>query len=233
MRHDQMIHCLRFKFARCTVRHFFQLYQITLSATQINGKRKSKKWKSHGGKKFFFYLVDVSFFCDEKKPKMISFLLILLNGIDKLNGIAQSEPLEHKKEQIKCTRHLIVCKLKPTLYRARLSRIGFCLWIWLGLAVAALELFATVVVAAATIGVVVAAVAVDDVEASAFDTVAAADVEAVAADDGAPGSGGNRLRFFNEPMDPFSKSGLSTSGPPNSCSCCNQQQSIASIPSST
>lgn len=40
-------------------------------------------------------------------------------------------------------------------------------------------------------------------------------------------------KFFNEPIDPFNKSGLSTSGPPNSCSCCSQQQSIASIPSST
>lgn len=40
-------------------------------------------------------------------------------------------------------------------------------------------------------------------------------------------------RFFNEPIEPFNKSGLSTSGPPNSCSCCNQQHSIASIPSST
>lgn len=40
-------------------------------------------------------------------------------------------------------------------------------------------------------------------------------------------------RFFNDPMDPFNKSGFSTSGPPNSCNCCNQQHSIASIPSST
>lgn len=40
-------------------------------------------------------------------------------------------------------------------------------------------------------------------------------------------------RFFSEPIEPFSRSGFSTSGPPNSCSCCNQQHSIASIPSST
>lgn len=40
-------------------------------------------------------------------------------------------------------------------------------------------------------------------------------------------------RFFNEPMEPFNRSGLSTSGPPNSWSCCNQQHNIASIPSST
>lgn len=40
-------------------------------------------------------------------------------------------------------------------------------------------------------------------------------------------------RFFSEPIEPFNKSGLSTSGPPNSWSCCNQQHNIASIPSST
>lgn len=40
-------------------------------------------------------------------------------------------------------------------------------------------------------------------------------------------------RFFNEPIEPFNKSGLSTSGPPNSCNCCSQQHSIASMPSST
>lgn len=33
--------------------------------------------------------------------------------------------------------------------------------------------------------------------------------------------------------EPCSRSGLSTSGPPNSCNCCRKQQSIASIPSST
>lgn len=39
--------------------------------------------------------------------------------------------------------------------------------------------------------------------------------------------------FFRLPIDPLITSGLSTSGPPNSCSCCRKQQSIASMPSST
>lgn len=43
----------------------------------------------------------------------------------------------------------------------------------------------------------------------------------------------NRPRFFSDPIEPFNKSGLSTSGPPNSVNWCNQQHSIASIPSST
>lgn len=38
------------------------------------------------------------------------------------------------------------------------------------------------------------------------------------------------LRLLSDPLIP---SGLSTSGPPNSCSCCRKQHSIASIPSST
>lgn len=64
-----------------------------------------------------------------------------------------------------------------------------------------------------------AAAAVDDVtvvETDALDVVAL-----------------GKPKFFNEPMEPFSKSGLSTSGPPNSCNCCSQQHSIASMPSST
>lgn len=43
-------------------------------------------------------------------------------------------------------------------------------------------------------------------------------------------------RFLSEPIEPFSRSGFSTaptSGPPNSCNCWSQQQSIASMPSST
>lgn len=43
-------------------------------------------------------------------------------------------------------------------------------------------------------------------------------------------------KFLSDPIEPFSRSGFSTpptSGPPNSCNCCSQQQSIASMPSST
>ena len=45
--------------------------------------------------------------------------------------------------------------------------------------------------------------------------------------------GAGSPRFLSDPIDPFSRSGFSTSGPPNSCSCWSQQHSIASIPSST
>lgn len=73
--------------------------------------------------------------------------------------------------------------------------------------------------AADVIGGTAGAAAVDDVTAvdtDAFDVVALA-----------------IPKFFSEPMEPFSRSGLSTSGPPNSCNCCSQQQSMASMPSST
>lgn len=39
--------------------------------------------------------------------------------------------------------------------------------------------------------------------------------------------------FFKLLIDPLITSGFSTSGPPNSCSCCRKQHNIASIPSST
>lgn len=74
-----------------------------------------------------------------------------------------------------------------------------------------------------------------------FLAVALAAVDAAAVDDAvvpapvvvAPAAVLFKPRFFNEPIEPFNKSGLSTSGPPNSCNCWSQQQSIASMPSST
>lgn len=60
-------------------------------------------------------------------------------------------------------------------------------------------------------------------------TAGVADVVVVEATDDALA----KPRFFNEPIEPFKRSGLSTSGPPNSCNCCSQQHNIASIPSST
>lgn len=78
-----------------------------------------------------------------------------------------------------------------------------------------------------------------DVEVDVVDVFAAVAV-IVVADAGGPGTVVvvavvvlASPRFFNDPMDPFNKSGFSTSGPPNSCNCCNQQHNIASIPSST
>lgn len=112
-----------------------------------------------------------------------------------------------------------------TLYRARLSQHGLCL-IMLPV-VEAFAVFAWLVVIGADDVVVV-------------DVFAATAVVIVVVDAGGPGVMLvvvvvvlARPRFFNDPMDPFNKSGFSTSGPPNSCNCCNQQHSIASIPSST
>lgn len=84
-----------------------------------------------------------------------------------------------------------------TLYRARLSRHGLCL-----IMLPEVEAFALIllVVTAGAVDVVV------DVAADAADT---ADAFAFALAFTTP-------RFFNEPIEPFNKSGLSTSGPPNS-----------------
>lgn len=92
-----------------------------------------------------------------------------------------------------------------TLYRARLSRHWLCLII---LPVVETFVLILLVVTAGAVDVVV------DVAAEAADAF-------------------TRPIFFKPSIEPFNKSGLSTSGPPNSWSCCNQQHNIASIPSST
>lgn len=106
------------------------------------------------------------------------------------------------------TKHVL--SVVHTLYRARLSRMGLCL-----IMLPVVETLAFILLAAAVVVVAVTAGAVDVVVDVAVDVLF------------------TTPRFFNEPIEPFNRSGLSTSGPPNSCSCCSQQHSIASMPSST